>query len=718
MMRFPRVANPIVLAACFLFYGSPVAIAQSGLDKEKRPVTVADAIRMTRLADDSYFKGGPSAGRVAHFSPDGKHFVVVLRKGNLEQNTNEYSLLLYESSEVFRSPKPDRLLRMSSSSNRDAIKNVSWLEDNENVAFIGEGSDQNPAVYTLNVETKRLVKLTEHATPIVNYAISANGQKVVFAAEPAPRKIANTEPSREGIAITSQSLYSILSGDRYLYEPNLTEGEELFLKVTGESERPISVEDVVEDNGVLSFSPDGRYVVFAVMVRDVPGSWIGYQDKQIHEAVTEKRPSGTASRLSRFMLFDLEGGGTKPLLDAPNQDASLRWNTDSRGVVIGETFLPLEVADPKDAEARKQNTYNVEVRLPSRDIIKVFGKDLAKDNTASSSLDLTLEEDVNEPPCIFVRDLKTKQRTLLLDLNPQFAELKFAKVEPVSWKAADGHEVVGGLYLPVGFDPHTRYPLVIQTHGFDTERFWIDGPWSSAFAAQPLAGEKFVVIQVGGAKEGDDATYIDTEKEAARAMAAYEGAIDYLDARGMIDRNRVGIIGFSRTVFTVGYTLTHSKYRFSAALLVDGIDAGYFQYITFFPSFIGLSKEFEQMNGGTPWGTGLRTWIKTTPGFNLDKVNTPVRIVALGPVSVLEMWEWYSGLSRLQKPVDFIYLPDAPHLIVKPWERVVAQQGLVDWFRFWLKREEDPDPTKTEEYSRWRNLRELRESHTTSRHRN
>jgi hypothetical protein len=38
---------------------------------------------------------------------------------------------------------------------------------------------------------------------------------------------------------------------------------------------------------------------------------------------------------------------------------------------------------------------------------------------------------------------------------------------------------------------------------------------------------------------------------------------------------------------------------------------------------------------------------------------------------------------------------------------MVAQQGLVDWFRFWLKGEEDPDPAKSEQYARWRELHKL-----------
>jgi hypothetical protein len=31
----------------------------------------------------------------------------------------------------------------------------------------------------------------------------------------------------------------------------------------------------------------------------------------------------------------------------------------------------------------------------------------------------------------------------------------------------------------------------------------------------------------------------------------------------------------------------------------------------------------------------------------------------------------------------------------------------VDWFCFWLKGEEDPDPDKAEQYKRWRELRKL-----------
>jgi len=72
-------------------------------------------------------------------------------------------------------------------------------------------------------------------------------------------------------------------------------------------------------------------------------------------------------------------------------------------------------------------------------------------------------------------------------------------------------------------------------------------------------------------------------------------------------------------------------------------------------------------------------------------------------------WEWFAALRELRKPVEMVMLKDGEHDLVKPWERMVSQQGNVDWFCFWLKSEEDPDPAKADQYARWRELRKLKE---------
>ena len=112
------------------------------------------------------------------------------------------------------------------------------------------------------------------------------------------------------------------------------------------------------------------------------------------------------------------------------------------------------------------------------------------------------------------------------------------------------------------------------------------------------------------------------------------------------------------------------------------------------------------MNGGAPFGNGLQQWLKKSPEFNVDKVKTPLQVVAAGRAGVLFMWEPYAALRYLNKPVDLVVLNSSEHVLTNPKARIISQGGTVDWFRFWLKGEEDTDPAKVEQYARWRRLRE------------
>jgi len=310
---------------------------------------------------------------------------------------------------------------------------------------------------------------------------------------------------------------------------------------------------------------------------------------------------------------------------------------------------------------------------------------------------------MNTPPTLVAVDPSTHRRATLLNLNPQFSQLKFGLVEEIKWKASDGHDVKGGLYYPPDYKTGKRYPLVIQTHFWSPKKFWIDGPWTTAFAAQPMAGKDIMVLQAD-----EDFSHVSTPEEAPREVAAFEGAIDYLDEKGLIDRSRIGIIGFSRTCLHVKYALTRLRPHFAAASVTDGVDGGYFQYIQYVVPFRAtstLATEFEALNAALPFGEGLAKWAERSPGFNLDKVQTPVRIVAENTNTILSEWEWFAGLSRLGKPVEMILMQDADHILQKPWERTISQQGNVDWFVFWLKGEEDADPAKADQYARWRDMR-------------
>jgi hypothetical protein len=537
----------------------------------RRPATVVESIEMTRVAGDTHYDSAPPHPPLAYFSPDGARFVVVLRKGNLQHNSNDYSMVMFETARAFDSPVPELLAVMSATSNRDAIQQVRWL-DNETITFLGENPNENPQLFALSLETRRLEQLTAHATPVLNYRIQPETGEVFFTAESAGVRPASGQDGRHGIPVNDEMLRDIVAG---------------------------KVGDLREDD----------------------------------------------------CMYSVKRGG--------------------REVRLPEKGLP-----------------GVEQKYESNDVIQV-----------------TREQDLNTPERLYITDSKTQRKSLLLDLNPQFSGLRFASAEIINWQVKNGGKARGALYLPIGYVPGKKYPLVIQTHYFNTDHFLIDGPWGSGYALQALAGRDFVVVQVGELLPEDVFNkLVNTADEAPYAMATYEGLIDYLDARGLIERNRVGIFAFSRTVYYVAYTLTHSNYRFAAAILEDGIDGGYLQYL----SYPNLPKGYDEIYRGRPFGGASTLWANA-PGFNLDKVESPVRIMEHGYSGALQQWEWFSGLKLLHKPVDMVILPnpvsEEQHLLKKPWEMLVSQQGTVDWFCYWLKEEEDQDPAKAGQYQRWRQLK-------------
>jgi dipeptidyl aminopeptidase/acylaminoacyl peptidase len=710
--------------------------------RSKHPVGVVDAIRMTRLADHSYTVGGPSAGRVAQYSADGRQFVVVIRKGNIALNTNEYSLLVWQTNDVFQAARPRILLTLSSSSNREAIQCVHWMADNKTLAFLGEVPGELQQVYMFNTETRALQKITNHVSNILAFSFTSDERELFYTADAPIESIWNENTRSTGVIVSTQPVHQLILGEKGgggFFNVNPT----LWVQSLTETDRPRELIDRVSPWSPTPFvSPDSKYVVVATQVANAPEAWKSYEDPELRRYL-ERRSRVEYTDLQIYTLTDTASGMSRVLLNSPMEylPPEIAWSPDSRSVVIGHAYLPLEGTSGEEKKIRQTQRFTVEVgiekgeavritdderlRYPSweartgRLIIKVQGdtpqeperevwfqkrrqkwERLAHAVSDASRPQIILNEGMNCPPKIVAIDRDTHKRVAIFDLNPEFEDLKVAKVEEIGWKGRDGSERKGGLYYPVDYVPGTKYPLVIQTHGWNKNRFWIDGPWTTAFAAQPLAGKNIMVLQLDESFADED-----TPAEVDREVAAYEGAIHYLAEKGLIDRSRVGIIGFSRTCLFVSYALSHSKYRFAAASLTDGVDGSYVQYVLSANSFPGFAQTVEGVNGGPPYGEQLKSWLLRSSGFNLDKVKSPVRITALNPASLLAQWEWFVGLVRLEKPVEMIYMKDGDHILQRPADRMISQQGNVDWFCFWLKHEEDKDSSKAAQYARWRTMR-------------
>jgi dipeptidyl aminopeptidase/acylaminoacyl peptidase len=736
-------------------------VAQRGFAQDKQPVTVRDMVEMTKWGDHHYWMGAnwddTDPWRAAQFSPDGTQFAVVLRKGNISDNTNEFSLLVWATKTMFQSPAPDAVLKMTSSSNRDAIASLSWLPDSKTLAFLGEESGELRQLHTYNIRTRILRKLTNSPTNVVSYSVSGETDTIAYLAEEPAREIWDEKATRSGLVVSDEWPSDLVAGRKGGQTVGGGENE-LFLQKSTDAAMRVPLPATVAPDEVPELSPDGRQILIPLIVA-APQGWRRYTEPSLHAKV-EGETLPYMSKLMQFAVFDTATHKIQILLEAPAATTRAVWAPDSHSVVLEDTFLPLSGVEAEERNDREKRSFTVEVEALTGKITKIpirrprllqwdpltnrliFRSATQKEPEAEFSADpkryfekrngrweeteppssfksqpkVILQESMNTPPQLFALDPQTRRRALLFDLNPQFKHLEFGKVQEIVWDTEDGHAIRGGLYFPVGYVAGRRYPLVIQTHHWSKDRFWIDGPWTTAYAAQALAGRGIAVLQ---AEEPVDFGWWRglhvTPKEAATQTEIYDRAIDYLDRCGLIDSNRVGILGFSRTSYYVKYALIHAKHHFAAASVTDGIDVGFTQYVLFSGASAEVAAEFAAINAGVPWGMSLQNWVEKSPTFGIDRVKTPVHITALDSErSLLGEWEWFSALRILGKPVELEVIGGkyGAHVLERPWDRLASQEGTVDWFCYWLNGEEDPDPAKSAQYARWNLLSE--ENHPVS----
>lgn len=475
------------------------------------------------------------------------------------------------------------------------------------------------------------------------------------------------------------------------------------------------------------------------------------------------------SAVSQFVLIDLPSTRVTPLTDGPigwqfgyySAFPTGAWSADGNSIVVANVFVApaLTGVSPVGSYAAAPCLATVDVRthaaaclesLPTRiselrerkihrfDRVRFAGPDgkrvivdVAVEQNAGGAdsqlqamsyvedasrtwrregpyreptdpIDIEIHESPNEAPELRAIDRSTGAWRILMNPNPQLERIDAGTVSVYRWKDDAGREWTGGLVYPTDYARSVQYPLVLQTHGFDATKYLTYGAFPSAMAARELAAAGMVVLQIGGPANDNS---IATPEEGAVEMAGYEAAIESLAGSEIIDPTRIGLIGFSRTVFGVMEALTKSPVHFTAAAISDGLNGGYFEYLQGDSDV--AAHQVEMMMGGAPFGKGLLKWFENSPEFNLEKVNAPLRIETHGASSLLVDWEPYAILKRLHKPVDLILLSDFEHVLTNPSARLASQQGVVDWFSFWLKDREDTDPAKADQYMRWRKLREM-----------
>jgi dipeptidyl aminopeptidase/acylaminoacyl peptidase len=654
--------------------------------------------------------------------------------------------------------------------NTDRISRMKWLSEGNAFAFLFRVDPYHHRLFLADVAKKEVVALSAESDDVLGFDIrDATHYVFTVASHDAEEEVKRSleAPYRVGTGKALEELVFPQDLTHFIQRADLWaaiggSAKPVFDSGTG---KPVAL--FSDGNESLSLSPDGTELVTLRAVQDISEDWVRrfpppfpnalYALKARHQDLSA--PFDAWSYVSEWVRIRLADGQTTYLTNAPAavragwwevyaQEA--RWSDDGSTIVLPGTFRakplgegarpcvlavrvksdasecvrPLKKQLPNGYEEGWESIDDIEfvqgrndelsmshnnAKDTSGDTTTVYGRSDSGDWTviqsqkgpvADDGFTVRVNQSFNEPPLLVASDATTKRSRTILDPNPQLKAITLGEPEAYSWQDKTGRAWQGILYKPVGFTPGNKYPLVIQTHGFTVPRFLPSGGFPSAFVAQELASAGIMVLQVR------DCAGRGTPIEGPCNVEGYEGAVDQLSLEGMVDSTRVGIIGFSRTVFYVLEALTTSRIRFKAASITDGITLGYWDFLACVDIQLSCNDEDVQMIGAQPFGNGLAQWLKASPDFHLDRVTAPLRIVTRRESGVFWMWEPYALLEEMHKPVDLIVLNTQEHVLEDPTMRLVAQTGNVDWFRFWLQGYEDPDPAKQSQYARWSGLRD------------
>ncbi|HPS96008.1 MAG TPA: prolyl oligopeptidase family serine peptidase [Bacteroidales bacterium] len=294
-------------------------------------------------------------------------------------------------------------------------------------------------------------------------------------------------------------------------------------------------------------------------------------------------------------------------------------------------------------------------------------------------------------PDLWLSDMSFRKPIRITNANPQQSDFNWGTAELIKWTTLDGKVVEGVIYKPADFDPNKKYPMIVNFYEKNSSTLYsyrTPEAHRSTIDYHMYTSNGYVVFN-------PDIYY----KEGYPGESAYNCIMPGISAilnMGFVDKAKIGAQGHSWGGYQVAYLATRTS-------LFAAIESGA-PVVNMFSAYGGIrwgtghnrsfQYEHEQSRiGKTPWESPLR-YIENSPIFSMDKVTTPILIMANdkdGHVPWYQGIEYFTSLKRLQKPVWLLNYSGEVHWPQKMENKIDFQKRMMQFFNHYLKGEQMPE---------------------------
>lgn len=680
------------ISGLILIIGLSAAVGGNSLRaaQDRRPFTFDDMMAIRRVADPQ-------------LSPDGRTIAFSLALINKAANTRTSDLWLVPASggtprQLTAHPAPDSRPR--------------WSPDGKKIAFIST-RDGSPQIWIIDVGGGEARRLTSLSTGAEGLIWSPTGEHLAFVSEVYP-DCSTDECNRKRDEERAKSPIKAKLIDRLLYRHwNAWKDDKrshLFLVSVADGQvRDLTPGDADVPPFSLggpddyAFSPDGREICFVRKEsRDEAIStnsdlWIvpvtGGEPKRIttnpgadaspsyspdgrYIAYRSQERAGFESDRWQLMLYDRQNGTVTSLtqtLDRPVEE--FLWSPESQKIYFttsDEGRGPISV-----------------LTLSSRRIEKIVpgGVNDGLQITPDGQTLVFTRQTLSQPTEIFRVQTDGRGLTPVTRMNDDLvARIAWGQVESVWYTGADGTRIHAWVIKPPGFDPTTKYPMLVLIHG-GPQSAWAD-LFHYRWNGQLFAAAGYVIFMPnprGSVGFGQKFTDEISGDWGGKVYDDVIKGVDYMVGLGYVDQDRIGAAGGSYGGYLVNWIAGHTD-RFKA--LVS--HAGVFNLT----SMYGATEELwfpEWEFRGTPW-TNRELYERWSPHNFVKNFKTPTLVIH-GEldyrVPIGEGLQMFTALQRMGVPSKLLYFPDEGHWVLKPQNSELWYRTVIEWFDAYLKRAGD-----------------------------
>jgi dipeptidyl aminopeptidase/acylaminoacyl peptidase len=649
----------VTILVCLLSLALPATRPQA---QTSTGPSIDDLLNLTRL-------GGPA------ISPDGRQVAFTIRETNWEENAFETEIWVGGTG-------PARQLTNAKKSSTQPA----WSADGKWIAFISD-RDGKRQLYRIAVGGGEADRLTSGEEDVNNFAWSPSGSHIAYTMRDAQTDAMKEREKRWGdVRIEDQD-------QRYTHL--------YVLDLQTRASKPLTNGPYVV--GSFDWSPDGKSIAYDHRISSDPAdsgsadiSTVNLATGAKEVVVAQEGPDSNPKWAPDGSRIAFESAMAKPayfylnsviatvqpgsrtvtsLTDSFDENPNLiAWT--KAGIMFGasqRTWSYLFVLDP----ATKQIT-----KRAARDEWTGNGFSFSADASRTAFV----ASSATEFPDVYLASLDSMTPAKVSDTGAQIASWPKHKREVFRWKSKDGANIEGVLHKPADFVAGRRYPLLIVIHGGPTG-VSRPLPYSNGVGYHPIdlfLAKGAVVLEPnyrGSAGYGEKFRALNVRNLGIGDAWDVVSGIDALVAQGIVDKDRVGSMGWSQGGYISAFLTTHDSDRFKAI----SVGAGISDWTTYYVN-TDIHPFTRQYLKATPWDDP-KIYADTSPMTYIKQAKTPTLIQHGGNdprVPIPNAFELYQGLRDQGVTVQLSIFNGFGHGLTKPKANRGAMQQNLDWFTRYL----------------------------------